>query len=191
MSFLHLDPWKFLNSSRKTLGRMGRNRGGRMRRNPASWVARGGGLQGKSKRGLSRTCRCAWLDGRWPEEVGPRRRKAGGSSARRRRLSGGEGVGWPGLGAARERGGARGGVCASGAAVEERGDGELELARRSGGRWRRSRGLGRETGERVRGLGCGSSPGAEARERRGAGVLPRACHCCGDVAADWGLGGAW
>ena len=53
---------------------------------------------------------------------------AGGGSAPRRRLAGGEGVGWPGLGAARERGGARGGVCASGAAVEERGDGELELA---------------------------------------------------------------
>ena len=43
-------------------------------------------------------------------------------------FSGGEGMGWPGLGAARERGGARGGVCAGGAAVEERGDGELKLA---------------------------------------------------------------
>ena len=32
----------------------------------------------KSKRGLNRTCRCAWLDGRWPEEAGPRRRMAGG-----------------------------------------------------------------------------------------------------------------
>ena len=53
---------------------------------------------------------------------------AGGSSARRRRLSGGEGVVWPGLGAARERGGARGGVCEGGAVVEERVDGELELA---------------------------------------------------------------
>ena len=56
----------------------------------------------------------------------------GGGSAEedgwRRRLSGGEGMGWPGLGAARERSGARGGVCAGGAAVEERGDGELELA---------------------------------------------------------------
>ena len=57
-----------------------------------------------------------------------RRRIAGGGSAPRRRLSGGEGVGWPGLGAAQERGGARDGVCAGGAAVEERGDGELELA---------------------------------------------------------------
>ena len=37
-------------------------------------------------------------------------------------------MGWPGLGAVRERGGARDGVCAGGAAVEERGDGELELA---------------------------------------------------------------
>ena len=53
---------------------------------------------------------------------------AGGGSAPRRRLSGGGGVGWPGLGAARERSGARGGVCAGGAAVEERGDGELEPA---------------------------------------------------------------
>ena len=35
-----------------------------------------GALQGKSKRGLSRTYRCAWLDGRWPEEAGPRRRMA-------------------------------------------------------------------------------------------------------------------
>ena len=35
---------------------------------------------------------------------------------------------WPGLGAAREQGGARVGVCAGRAAVEERGDGELELA---------------------------------------------------------------
>ena len=49
----------------------------------------------------------------------------GGSAPR---LSGGEGVGWPGLGAVRGRGGARDGVCAGGAAVEERGDGELELA---------------------------------------------------------------
>ena len=49
----------------------------------------------------------------------------GGSAPR---LSGGEGVGWPGLGAARERGGAEGEVCAFGAAVEKRGDGELELA---------------------------------------------------------------
>ena len=37
--------------------------------------------------------------------------------------------GWErsGRGAARERGGARDGVCAGGAAVEERGDGELKL----------------------------------------------------------------
>ena len=55
----------------------------------------------------------------------------GGGSAEeddRRRLYGGEGKGWLSLGAARERGGARGGVCAGGAAVEKRGDGELELA---------------------------------------------------------------
>ena len=83
---------------------------------------------GKIRRGLSRTCRCAWLDGRWLEEAGPRRRMAGGGAASRRRPSGGEGMGWPNLGAARERGGARGGVCAGGAAVEERGDGELKLA---------------------------------------------------------------
>ena len=83
---------------------------------------------GTSRRGLSRTCRCAWLDGRWPEEAGPRRRMADGGSAPRRRLSGGEGVAWLGLGAARERGGARDGVCVGGAAMEEQGDGELELA---------------------------------------------------------------
>ena len=53
---------------------------------------------------------------------------AGGGSAPRRRLSGGEWVGWPGLGAARELGGARDGVCTGGAAVEEQGDGELKLA---------------------------------------------------------------
>ena len=35
----------------------------------------------------------------------------------------------------------------------------------------------------MRGLGCGSAPGAEARERRGAGALPRACHGGGEVAA--------
>ena len=52
---------------------------------------------------------------------------AGGCSAPRRRLFGGEGVGWPGLGAVQERGEARAGVCAGGAAVEERGDGELEF----------------------------------------------------------------
>ena len=87
-----------------------------------------GALQGKSKRGLSRTCRCAWLDGRWPEEAGPRRRMAGGCSAPRRRLFGGEGVGWPGLGATRERGEARGGVCVGRGGLEWRVDGELELA---------------------------------------------------------------
>ena len=50
----------------------------------------------------------------------------GGESAEEdgwRRLSGGEGLGWPSLGAARERCGARDGVCAGGAVVEERGDG--------------------------------------------------------------------
>ena len=35
----------------------------------------------------------------------------------------------------------------------------------------------------MRGLGCGVSPGAEARERWGAGALPRACHGGGEVAA--------
>ena len=43
--------------------------------------------------------------------------------------------------------------------------------------------MGRGTGERVRGLGCGSAPGTEVRERRGAGALPRACHGGGEVAA--------
>ena len=33
------------------------------------------------------------------------------------------------------------------------------------------------------GFGCGVSPGAEARERWGAGALPRACHGGGEVAA--------
>ena len=53
---------------------------------------------------------------------------AAGGSAPRRRLSGGEGVGWPSLGAAREQGGARGGVCAGGGGLEWRVNGELELA---------------------------------------------------------------
>ena len=35
----------------------------------------------------------------------------------------------------------------------------------------------------MRGLGCGVSLGAEARERWGAGALPRACHGGGEVAA--------
>ena len=35
----------------------------------------------------------------------------------------------------------------------------------------------------MRGLGCGVSPGAEARERWGPGALPRACHGGGEVAA--------
>ena len=64
----------------------------------------------------------------------PRRRLCAAAALRRRgsapprRLSGGEGVGWPSLGVARERGGARDGVYAGGVAVEEQGDGELELA---------------------------------------------------------------
>ncbi|XP_039815094.1 translation initiation factor IF-2-like [Panicum virgatum] len=43
-------------------------------------------------------------------------------------MAGGEGVGWPGLGATRERGRARDGVYAGGAAVEEQSDSELMLA---------------------------------------------------------------
>ena len=35
----------------------------------------------------------------------------------------------------------------------------------------------------MRGLGCGVSLGAEARERWGAGALPRACHGGGKVEA--------
>jgi hypothetical protein len=87
-----------------------------------------------------------------------------------------------GRGAVRERGGAEGGVYAGGAAVEKRGDGELELAgvRVGGGGV-----LGVWGGElaRERGLECGGSPSAEARERMGAGALPRACHGGGEVAA--------
>ena len=61
---------------------------------------------------------------------GARRRRAAavGVGDRRRGCSGGRGWKRSGRGAARERGGAEGGVCASGAAVEEQGDGELELA---------------------------------------------------------------
>ena len=89
-----------MNSSRKALGRShsrGKGFDCRFRRDrmPAARAR-----VGKSKRGLRRTCRCAWLDGRWPEEAGPLRRMAGGGSALRRRLSDGEGVGWPSLGAA-------------------------------------------------------------------------------------------
>ena len=53
---------------------------------------------------------------------------AGGGAASRRRLSGGEGMGWPGLGTVRERGGADGGVCVGRGGLEWRVDGELELA---------------------------------------------------------------
>ena len=102
MYISQFNPWKFLNSSRKALGRSqskGRGFDRRFRRD-GSPAARA--RVGKSKRGLSRTCRCAWLDGRWPEEAGPRRRMAGGGSAPRRQLSDGEGMGWPGLGGTRE-----------------------------------------------------------------------------------------
>ena len=49
--------------------------------------------------------------------------------------------------------------------------------------------MGRGCGERVRGMRCGAATGAEARERWGAGALPRAGHGNGEVAAtelDWG-----
>ena len=58
---------------------------------------------------------------------------ASGGSAPRRWLSGGEGMAWPSLGAVRERGGARGGVCAGGVAVEKRGELELAGVRMGGG----------------------------------------------------------
>ena len=48
--------------------------------------------------------------------------------------------------------------------------------------------LGRGTGEVVRGMGCGDSPSAEARERWGRRALSRARHSGGEVAAaelDW------
>ena len=61
---------------------------------------------------------------------GARRRRAAtvGVGDRRRGCSGSRGWKRSGRGAARERGGAEGRVCAGGAAVEERGDGELEHA---------------------------------------------------------------
>ena len=66
--------------------------------------------------------------------------------------------------------------------MEERGNGELELAgvRAGGGGVLEVWGgeLARERGEGMRGF-----PGAEAHERRGARALPRACHGGGDVAA--------
>ena len=49
-------------------------------------------------------------------------------------------------------------------------------------------GLGRGTGEVVRGIGCGDSPSAEACERWGSRALSRARHDGGEVAAtelDW------
>ena len=128
MYISQFNPWKFLNSSRKALGRSQSRGRGFDRRFRQDGLPAARATVGKSMRGLGRTCRCAWLDGRWPEEAGPLRRMAGGGSTPWRRLSDGEGVEWPGLGAARERGGARGGVYAGGVAVEERGDGELELA---------------------------------------------------------------
>ena len=61
---------------------------------------------------------------------GTRRRQvaAVGVGDRRRGCSGSRGWKRSGRGAARERGGAEGGVYAGGAAVEERGDGVLKLA---------------------------------------------------------------
>ena len=61
---------------------------------------------------------------------GTRRRRAAavGVGERRQGCSGGRGWERSGRGATRERGEAEGGVCAGGAAVEERGDGELKLA---------------------------------------------------------------
>ena len=68
---------------------------------------------------------------------GARRRRAAavGIGDRRRGCSGGRGWKRSGWGATREQGGAEGGVCTGGAAVKERGDGELKLAgvRASGG----------------------------------------------------------
>ena len=102
MSFLHLDSWNQVSKLRIGPSPGNKNRAAVSARIPVKFGTDGEGKVGKSKRGLSCTCRCAWLDGRWPEEAGLRRRMAGGSSARRRRLYRGEGVGWPGLGAARE-----------------------------------------------------------------------------------------
>jgi len=61
---------------------------------------------------------------------GARRRRAAtvGVGDRQQGCSGGRGWKRSGRGATRERGGTEGGVCAGGATVEERGDGELELA---------------------------------------------------------------
>ena len=49
--------------------------------------------------------------------------------------------------------------------------------------------MGQRTSKRARGLGCGAATGDEARERWGAGALPRAGHGDGEVTAaelDWG-----
>ena len=57
----------------------------------------------------------------------------------------------------------KGGVSVGGAVAEVRGDGELRARRRSGGRRRCSGVFGQGTSERVKGLGCGASSGAEVR----------------------------
>ena len=54
-----------------------------------------------------------------------------------------------------------------------------------------SGGLGRGTGEWVRGMERGGPPGTGPHERREIGALPRAVHGGDDVAAGGALGGAW
>ena len=66
--------------------------------------------QGKRERRLRCTFGWPWLDGRWPEEAGPRRVVAGGGSARWWRCSGGVSEGRSGSGVLVERGEASGAV---------------------------------------------------------------------------------
>ena len=86
------------------------------------------------------------------------------NSGARRRLCCGGGLGLRrSLGATRDLGSTKGEVSAGAAVAEERGDGELRARRRSGGRRRCSGVFGQGTSERVKGLGCGASSGAEVR----------------------------
>ena len=98
MSFLHLDPWNQVSKLRIGPSPGNKNRSAVLARILVKFGTGGEGKVGKN--------------------VGDRRRGC----------SGGRGWKKSGRGAARERGGAEGGVCAGGATVEKRGDSELELA---------------------------------------------------------------
>ena len=82
------------------------------------------------------------------------------------------------------RGRGRGRQCGEVEAAPQRAGGDSDSVLR---RWC-SGGLGRGTGEWVRGMERGGPPGTGAHERREIGALPRAVHGGDDVAAGGALG---